>query len=99
MEPLTVEQKAALCLGAAIWHTVAVPEHGIASIMPADGPHACARSPDLEMPPNRGVSDRAIVDAVADGSLDEAVWTGRSRGCGRWWSGLSGSCRCTTRRR
>ena len=28
---------------------------------------------DLEMPPNLGVSDRAIVDAVAAGELDEAV--------------------------
>ncbi|WP_296370767.1 MULTISPECIES: glycoside hydrolase family 3 C-terminal domain-containing protein [unclassified Pseudonocardia] len=28
---------------------------------------------DLEMPPHLGVSDKAIVDAVADGSLDEAV--------------------------
>ena len=28
---------------------------------------------DLEMPPNLGVSDRAIVAAVADGSLDESV--------------------------
>ena len=28
---------------------------------------------DLEMPPNLGVSDRAIVDAVAAGTLDEAV--------------------------
>ncbi|HEY2305374.1 MAG TPA: glycoside hydrolase family 3 C-terminal domain-containing protein [Streptosporangiaceae bacterium] len=28
---------------------------------------------DLEMPPNLGVSDRAIVDAIAAGTLDEAV--------------------------
>jgi len=28
---------------------------------------------DLEMPPKLGVSDRAIIDAVADGDLDEAV--------------------------
>src|SRR5262249_56136179 len=28
---------------------------------------------DLEMPPKLGVSDRAIVDAVAAGDLDEAV--------------------------
>src|SRR5262249_18828924 len=28
---------------------------------------------DLEMPPNLGVSDRAIVEAVAAGDLDEAV--------------------------
>ena len=34
---------------------------------------ALAAGLDLEMPPNLGVSDRAIVDAVADGSLDVAV--------------------------
>ncbi|MEP7025390.1 MAG: glycoside hydrolase family 3 N-terminal domain-containing protein, partial [Actinomycetota bacterium] len=34
---------------------------------------ALAAGLDLEMPPNLGVSDQAIVDAVADGSLDEAV--------------------------
>jgi beta-glucosidase len=28
---------------------------------------------DLEMPPNLGVSDRAIVEAVSDGSLDESI--------------------------
>ena len=28
---------------------------------------------DLEMPPNLGVSDRAIIDAIATGDLDEAV--------------------------
>ncbi|QJY48257.1 glycoside hydrolase family 3 C-terminal domain-containing protein [Pseudonocardia broussonetiae] len=39
----------------------------------ADRVAALAAGLDLEMPPNTGVSDRAIVDAVADGSLDEAV--------------------------
>ncbi|WP_218602366.1 glycoside hydrolase family 3 N-terminal domain-containing protein [Pseudonocardia abyssalis] len=39
----------------------------------ADRVAALAAGLDLEMPPNLGVSDRAIVDAVADGSLDEAV--------------------------
>ncbi|GAA3236746.1 glycoside hydrolase family 3 C-terminal domain-containing protein [Pseudonocardia petroleophila] len=39
----------------------------------ADRVAALVAGLDLEMPPNRGVSDRAIVDAVADGSLDEAV--------------------------
>lgn len=43
MEPLTVEQKAALCLGADIWHTAAVP--GVASIMLADGPHGLRAQP------------------------------------------------------
>ncbi len=34
---------------------------------------ALAAGLDLEMPPNLGVSDRAIVEAVADGRLDMAV--------------------------
>jgi beta-glucosidase len=34
---------------------------------------ALAAGLDLEMPPNLGVSDRAIVDAVRGGELDEAV--------------------------
>ncbi len=43
---LTVGQKASLCLGADLWHTAAVPEHGIASIMVSDGPHGLRRQPD-----------------------------------------------------
>jgi beta-glucosidase len=43
MEPLTVEQKAALCCGADFWHTAAVP--GIASIMVSDGPHGLRAQP------------------------------------------------------
>jgi beta-glucosidase len=34
---------------------------------------ALAAGLDLEMPPNHGVSDRAIIDAVAAGALDQAV--------------------------
>jgi beta-glucosidase len=34
---------------------------------------ALAAGLDLEMPPNLGISDRAIVDAVTAGTLDEAV--------------------------
>ncbi len=43
---LSVEQKAALCLGGDIWHTAAVPEHGIESITLSDGPHGLRRQPD-----------------------------------------------------
>ncbi len=39
----------------------------------ADRVPALAAGLDLEMPPHLGVSDRAIVDAVADGSLPEDV--------------------------
>ncbi|MBV9920049.1 MAG: glycoside hydrolase family 3 C-terminal domain-containing protein [Pseudonocardia sp.] len=39
----------------------------------ADRVPALAAGLDLEMPPHLGVSDRAIVDAVADGSLPEEV--------------------------
>ncbi len=39
----------------------------------ADRVPALAAGLDLEMPPHLGVSDRAIVDAVADGSLPEGV--------------------------
>ena len=39
----------------------------------ADRVAALAAGLDLEMPPHLGVSDRAIVDAVADGSLPEEV--------------------------
>jgi beta-glucosidase len=40
---LTIEQKAALCLGGDIWHTASVPEHGIGPITLSDGPHGLRR--------------------------------------------------------
>ena len=49
MEPptgLTVEQKAALCLGSDFWHTAPVPEHGIEAILVSDGPHGLRRQPE-----------------------------------------------------
>lgn len=36
---MTVEQKAALCLGSDFWHTAPVPGHGIEAITVSDGPH------------------------------------------------------------
>ncbi len=40
---LNVEQKAALCLGGDIWHTAAIPEHGVEKITLSDGPHGLRR--------------------------------------------------------
>ena len=40
---LTVEQKAALCLGGDIWHTAAIAEQGIEQITLSDGPHGLRR--------------------------------------------------------
>nr|MDT0661940.1 glycoside hydrolase family 3 C-terminal domain-containing protein [Micromonospora sp. DSM 115978] len=43
---LTLEEKAALCLGSGMWHTAPVPRLGIPAIMVADGPHGLRRQPD-----------------------------------------------------
>jgi beta-glucosidase len=42
---LTVEQKAALCLGSDFWHTAPVDAAGIESIMVSDGPHGLRKQP------------------------------------------------------
>ena len=42
---LTIEQKAALCLGSDIWHTAPVPEHGIGPMCSPTARTACAGSP------------------------------------------------------
>lgn len=42
---LTVEQKAALCLGSDFWHTAPVEAAGIESVMVSDGPHGLRKQP------------------------------------------------------
>ena len=44
---LTIQEKAALCSGADLWHTVAIPRLGIGSIMVADGPHGLRVQPNV----------------------------------------------------
>jgi len=44
-DELTVEQKAALCLGSDFWHTAPVDAAGIESIMVSDGPHGLRKQP------------------------------------------------------
>ena len=43
---LTLEEKAALCLGADFWHTATVPRLGITGVMVSDGPHGMRTQPD-----------------------------------------------------
>jgi beta-glucosidase len=43
---LTVAQKASLCLGADFWHTAAIPESGVESVMVSDGPHGLRKQPE-----------------------------------------------------
>ena len=43
---LSIEQRAALCLGGDIWHTAAIAERGIEQITLSDGPHGLRRQPE-----------------------------------------------------
>jgi beta-glucosidase len=43
---LTLEEKAALCLGSDFWHTAPVERLGIPAIMVSDGPHGLRTQPD-----------------------------------------------------
>ncbi len=43
---LAIQEKAALCGGSDMWHTVAIPRLGIGSIMVADGPHGLRVQPN-----------------------------------------------------
>jgi beta-glucosidase len=43
---LTLEEKAALCLGSDFWHTAPVPRLGIPPIAMADGPHGLRKKPE-----------------------------------------------------
>ncbi|GGN97929.1 hypothetical protein GCM10010112_90680 [Actinoplanes lobatus] len=43
---LTLEEKAALCLGSTFWHTAPVDRLNIPAIMLSDGPHGLRRQPD-----------------------------------------------------
>jgi beta-glucosidase len=46
LSELTLEEKAALCLGSDFWHTAAIPRLGIAAVTMADGPHGLRRKPE-----------------------------------------------------
>ncbi|RAO32624.1 Beta-glucosidase [Micromonospora noduli] len=46
LSQLTLEEKAALCLGSTFWHTAPIPRLGLPEVMVADGPHGLRRQPD-----------------------------------------------------
>jgi beta-glucosidase len=71
---LTLEQKAALCLGSDFWHTAPVPEQQIPSILFSDGPHglrtqaADAATADTDADPGDIVPATCFPTASALGS-------------------------------
>jgi beta-glucosidase len=46
LDQLTLQEKAALCIGADFWHTAAVERLAIRSVTVSDGPHGLRRQPD-----------------------------------------------------
>jgi beta-glucosidase len=46
IEGMTLEEKAALCIGATAWTTTAVPRLGVPELVVSDGPHGVRRVPD-----------------------------------------------------
>lgn len=52
---MTLEQKAALCVGRDFWHTCAAPEAGVPSIMMTDGPHGLRKQ--SEAADHLGIND------------------------------------------
>ena len=46
LSALTLEEKAALCLGSDFWHTAPVERLGVPAVMVSDGPHGLRKQPD-----------------------------------------------------
>jgi beta-glucosidase len=56
LSQLTLEEKASLCLGSGMWHTMPVPRLDLPAVMVADGPHGLRRQPDAGDPVGIGGS-------------------------------------------
>ncbi|MEJ3750311.1 glycoside hydrolase family 3 C-terminal domain-containing protein [Actinomycetes bacterium KLBMP 9797] len=56
LDQLTLEEKASLCLGSGVWHTMPVPRLNVPAVMVADGPHGLRRQPDAGDPVGLGGS-------------------------------------------